>query len=498
MLALAYCHHDLKLLHRDLKPQNVFLKDDLSVNGIDASQVKVGDFGISKMLAMSQGLAATQCGTPLYMAPEMCRGEMYTRSADIWGLGCILYELMTLQQPWLQQLGVPTGIDGLMRYIARDRLCVDLRALRDHYSPELCAVLKALTAADSMSRPSLRSILTWPVLQEEASEPSVVVHPEPAPDTEGILRMEEAADQITRSFRSKVKARAKAAAQARAGEARGRTPSVHEHVVRREPGKRAAPQLYDSLQAPPQHRRKPPSAAAADAAAIKISDSFRRRQARQKAFVDAKVREAAALYRAAKARSEQAEAQIARAQQDIVRRAAYVARPPSPRRDMPAPMPKPILPRLVPSPPSPRYPSRPASPRPSSSRPPSPSAVLHGAKPLGAEAAPASRNLSPRGASPTPQAAHARGVYRPMSGGAKEPDAPRPSSRSPARLFHRVPLELAASKIQDGFRKSLERKKARPPLAGARKVSNLALSPAPRDAGRPYGAPSPDPQRRWR
>eukprot|EP00966_Prymnesium_polylepis_P312489 7221069-Prymnesium_polylepis.1 len=54
--ALAYCHHDLKLLHRDLKPANVFLGA--------SGEVKIGDFGISKIMQASCQLAQTQCGTP--------------------------------------------------------------------------------------------------------------------------------------------------------------------------------------------------------------------------------------------------------------------------------------------------------------------------------------------------------------------------------------------------------------------------------------------------
>ena len=43
-------------------------------------------------------------GTPLYMSPEQCRGEPYSRSADVWSVGCVLYELMSLDPPWLGQV----------------------------------------------------------------------------------------------------------------------------------------------------------------------------------------------------------------------------------------------------------------------------------------------------------------------------------------------------------------------------------------------------------
>ena len=83
--ALSYFHHDLHLLHRDLKPQNVFVASDGSM--------KLGDFGLSKQLAATNALAKTLCGTPLYMSPEICAGETYNRAADVWALGCVLFEV---------------------------------------------------------------------------------------------------------------------------------------------------------------------------------------------------------------------------------------------------------------------------------------------------------------------------------------------------------------------------------------------------------------------
>jgi len=58
--------HSKKILHRDLKPQNVLLTSD---NG-----VKIGDFGISKVLENTSQLADTSLGTPFYLSPEVCLG----------------------------------------------------------------------------------------------------------------------------------------------------------------------------------------------------------------------------------------------------------------------------------------------------------------------------------------------------------------------------------------------------------------------------------------
>lgn len=101
--ALDHCHNQVGIMHRDLKPANVFI-DKLG-------RLKLGDFGMSKELGPSQ-LAATFVGTPLYMAPEVCTGATYSFSADMWALGCVMYELMTNHLPWVKP-GTP-----LKNYIA--------------------------------------------------------------------------------------------------------------------------------------------------------------------------------------------------------------------------------------------------------------------------------------------------------------------------------------------------------------------------------------------
>merc|ERR1719356_1767022 len=79
-LALALTHvHGHRILHRDLKPLNVFLTQD--------GLVKLGDFGIAKVLESTTAGAQTTIGTPLYIAPEICNNETYGVKSDVWSLG---------------------------------------------------------------------------------------------------------------------------------------------------------------------------------------------------------------------------------------------------------------------------------------------------------------------------------------------------------------------------------------------------------------------------
>uniref|UniRef100_A0A4W3H2A2 non-specific serine/threonine protein kinase n=1 Tax=Callorhinchus milii TaxID=7868 RepID=A0A4W3H2A2_CALMI len=76
------------LCYRDIKTLNIFLtKADL---------IKLGDYGLAKQLNSPQSMAETCVGTPYYMSPELCQGVKYNFKSDIWAVGCVLFELLTL------------------------------------------------------------------------------------------------------------------------------------------------------------------------------------------------------------------------------------------------------------------------------------------------------------------------------------------------------------------------------------------------------------------
>lgn len=72
-------------MHRDIKPDNILFN-----NGV----LKLGDFGFCKNLKTVGDMTATMLGSPIYMAPEVLRGEIYTSKADIWSLGVVLFEML--------------------------------------------------------------------------------------------------------------------------------------------------------------------------------------------------------------------------------------------------------------------------------------------------------------------------------------------------------------------------------------------------------------------
>ncbi|CAJ1354005.1 unnamed protein product [Effrenium voratum] len=104
--------HGRGVLHRDLKAANVFLASESggegeSVESVDlpltAFAAKLGDFGAAKVCSRAQ----TPVQTPHFMAPEVAQGGEYNSAADVWGLGCLIFEVLEMGLPYGEDLTLP-------------------------------------------------------------------------------------------------------------------------------------------------------------------------------------------------------------------------------------------------------------------------------------------------------------------------------------------------------------------------------------------------------
>lgn len=142
-ICLALKHlHDLNVLHRDLKSENVFLLAD--------DVIKIGDFGVAKVLKGQY--AFTQAGTPHYLSPEIAKGAPYDTKADMWSLGVCLYELASGGEMPFQTKG---GLPSLIKTICTK----DYTPLSKHYSHDLRSLVRKLLNKDPRKRPSIDDVL---------------------------------------------------------------------------------------------------------------------------------------------------------------------------------------------------------------------------------------------------------------------------------------------------------------------------------------------------
>ena len=137
--------HSKSIIHRDLKTQNIFLKEGV---------LKLGDFGISKSLEDIDAFAMTQCGTLYYLAPEVCKGESYNNKADIWALGVIIYELITLRKPFDTREGVQST-DGAFQTLFDMITNKPLEQLPPGTDSDLQVLIRAVLNKDKDQRPNI-------------------------------------------------------------------------------------------------------------------------------------------------------------------------------------------------------------------------------------------------------------------------------------------------------------------------------------------------------
>ncbi|KXS15482.1 kinase-like protein [Gonapodya prolifera JEL478] len=152
LLALCECHHPppkrsgtprAVVLHRDIKPDNVFL---------DAEQnIKLGDFGLSRVMDdPDTQFARTYVGTPFYMSPELVNEAQYNTKSDIWSLGCLVYEMCALEPPFQAK-----SQSGLAAKIKLGKI----PEIPKCYSNELRNAIKSMLQVNHAKRPTAVELL---------------------------------------------------------------------------------------------------------------------------------------------------------------------------------------------------------------------------------------------------------------------------------------------------------------------------------------------------
>lgn len=139
--ALKYCH-DREIIHRDIKPSNILIK---SLNNME---IKLADFGLAK--AMDVLHQSTMVGTPYYMPPELISEHKYDQSSDLWSVGCLLFELCTLNRPF----------EASVFYELKNKiLSTSPTQIPNMYSEQLTNLISSLLSKNQFIRPTIDYIM---------------------------------------------------------------------------------------------------------------------------------------------------------------------------------------------------------------------------------------------------------------------------------------------------------------------------------------------------
>ena len=139
IIAIEYLH-SLNVLYRDLKPENILIDKNL--------HIKLIDFGLSKESIRNDALSRSFCGTPAYLSPEMLSRNGVSKKADIYGIGCVLFELLAGYPPYYS-----SEINVLLKRISKGNL-----KFARHISSTARDLISKLMDRQPEQRPELQDI----------------------------------------------------------------------------------------------------------------------------------------------------------------------------------------------------------------------------------------------------------------------------------------------------------------------------------------------------
>ncbi|KAM0459784.1 hypothetical protein ACHAPV_000035 [Trichoderma viride] len=193
--ALEYLHEEKGVVHRDIKPENILFNpapvipskhpkpkqpgDEDKVDegefipgygGGGIGEIKIADFGLSKIVWETQTM--TPCGTVGYTAPEIVKDERYSKSVDMWALGCVLYTLLCGFPPFYDE-----SIEVLTEKVAKGEYTF-LSPWWDDISKSAKDLISHLLTVDPEKRYTIREFLAHPWIQEVGPTPKTEKRPD--------------------------------------------------------------------------------------------------------------------------------------------------------------------------------------------------------------------------------------------------------------------------------------------------------------------------------
>ncbi|KFA72976.1 hypothetical protein S40288_05098 [Stachybotrys chartarum IBT 40288] len=186
--ALEYLHEERGVVHRDIKPENILFyptafvasknpkhkqpgdEDKVDegefIPGVGAGgigQIKIADFGLSKIVWDNQTM--TPCGTVGYTAPEIVKDERYSKSVDMWALGCVLYTLLCGFPPFYDE-----SIEVLTEKVAKGQYTF-LSPWWDDISDMAKDLISHLLTVDPEKRYTITEFLAHPWIRQSGPTP---------------------------------------------------------------------------------------------------------------------------------------------------------------------------------------------------------------------------------------------------------------------------------------------------------------------------------------
>lgn len=136
--------HEKRIMHRDIKPGNIFLAS--------GDRVKLGDLGLSRYFSSKTEETRSLVGTPYYMSPELLTESGYSFKSDVWSLGCLLYEMAMLRNPFYQ--------DNATFYTLGKKIkSCEYPPMGDSWSPMIKELVGKMIQSNPDDRPDIKTVV---------------------------------------------------------------------------------------------------------------------------------------------------------------------------------------------------------------------------------------------------------------------------------------------------------------------------------------------------